>query len=62
MAIDIRSGNRVIRIISVYLPHVGYPWADFELEKENIYALAMEGKDQGKYNYRRRFQSKPKLW
>ena len=49
MAIDIREGNRILRIISVYLSHSGYPWIDFEREMKNIVSLVMERKDQGKY-------------
>lgn len=29
LAVDIRYGIKIIRVISVYIPHVGYSWQDF---------------------------------
>ena len=49
MAIDLQFGGRILRIISVYLSHVGYQWTRFEAEKEKIIALMMKGRDQGKH-------------
>ena len=49
MAVDVQYGNHILRIISTYLPHAGYPWEEFEREMEKITLLSMEAKDQGKY-------------
>lgn len=46
MAVDIRFGKRCIRLIAVYMPHAGYPWANFELCMSDIEAIAIETLNQ----------------
>ena len=36
MAIDVKIGTKKIRIISVYMPHAGYSFAEFEKCMEDI--------------------------
>ena len=49
LATDVRIGKRILRIISVYVPHAGYPWSDFEICMNEMSGLIMEGADQGKH-------------
>ena len=49
MALDVKIGKKIIRIIAVYLPHAGYPWQDFQACMDDITALAMEAQDRGYY-------------
>ena len=39
LVIDIRMGSTITRIISVYMPHVGYSWVGFVEIMDNISLL-----------------------
>lgn len=47
MAIDVKIYQKRIRLLSVYLPHAGYTWKEFEDIFNEITALAMEAQDRG---------------
>ena len=46
MAVDARIGGKVIRFLSIYLPHAGYSWKEFEECFEDIGKLCMEAIDK----------------
>ena len=41
MAIDVKIGTKVVRVISVYMPHAGYPWQDFVNEFDTLEQLVI---------------------
>ena len=42
MVIDVKIGRKRVRIISVYVPHAGYTWVDFEACMNDISILVSE--------------------
>ena len=42
MGIDVKIGGKRVRVISVYMPHAGYSWSDFEECIEDITILTSE--------------------
>ena len=42
MAIDVKIGMKRVRIISVYVPHAGYTWVEFENCMNDISILVSE--------------------
>ena len=46
MAIDVKFGAKIIRIITVYVPHAGYSWDDFWTVMHNLSSLIMEAQDR----------------
>ena len=48
LAVDIKIGSKIMRIISIYAPHAGYHWNDFILFMDDISNLLMEAQDQHK--------------
>lgn len=47
IAIDLRIGGRLLRVIAVYAPHAGYPWAEFIDCIDKLASLVMNAQDKG---------------
>ena len=47
MAIDLKIGEKLVRVVSVYMPHIGYGWQAFHQCFEDLSNLLMQAQDQG---------------